>query len=339
MSDSGVTADHISTEAIAPKHRVAIWREVFGRTIAKLDFEPLSDGRLVAEATRKGMPGLGMFSMSSNELRFRKLPGLIDNDDLILAIVETGTWSGSQLGREAHLAAGDAVLCSNAEVAVGVASGRRSMVRLPAKAIAPFIGDPNAAVLRRIPAHDHALCLLKGYLATLRGGNAAAPAELQRLAVTHVYDLVALTLGATREGAEVAKSRGARAARLRAIKDEVARRAHEHGLSIGAIARRLHLTPRCIQLMFEGDGTTFTEFVLDERLARAHRMLASAACADRKISAIAYDAGFGDLSYFIRAFRRRYGALPSDVRMRAQSIAASERAPRAAVRARDDATA
>jgi AraC-like DNA-binding protein len=47
-------------------------------------------------------------------------------------------------------------------------------------------------------------------------------------------------------------------------------------------------------------------------------MLSSEACAGRKISSIAYDAGFGDLSYFIRAFRRRYAALPSDVRMRAQ---------------------
>ncbi|MEN3383321.1 MAG: hypothetical protein V7608_3365, partial [Hyphomicrobiales bacterium] len=36
--------------------------------------------------------------------------------------------------------------------------------------------------------------------------------------------------------------------------------------------------------------------------------------AGQKISAIAFDAGFGDLSYFNRAFRRRYGAAPSEVR-------------------------
>jgi AraC-like DNA-binding protein len=32
------------------------------------------------------------------------------------------------------------------------------------------------------------------------------------------------------------------------------------------------------------------------------------------ITAIAFDAGFGDLSYFNRTFRRRYNARPSDVR-------------------------
>jgi AraC-like DNA-binding protein len=35
------------------------------------------------------------------------------------------------------------------------------------------------------------------------------------------------------------------------------------------------------------------------------------------VSSIALDAGFGDISYFNRAFRRRYGATPSDVRAQA----------------------
>jgi AraC-like DNA-binding protein len=38
------------------------------------------------------------------------------------------------------------------------------------------------------------------------------------------------------------------------------------------------------------------------------------------ISAIAYEAGFGDLSHFNRSFRRRYGVPPSEV-----SIGASRR--------------
>jgi AraC-like DNA-binding protein len=38
------------------------------------------------------------------------------------------------------------------------------------------------------------------------------------------------------------------------------------------------------------------------------------AFARRSIVAIAYEVSFGDLSYFNRAFRRRFGATPSDVR-------------------------
>jgi AraC-like DNA-binding protein len=36
------------------------------------------------------------------------------------------------------------------------------------------------------------------------------------------------------------------------------------------------------------------------------------------ISSVAYDVGFGDLSYFNRALRRRYGATPSEIRQSAE---------------------
>ena len=62
------------------------------------------------------------------------------------------------------------------------------------------------------------------------------------------------------------------------------------------------------------EGVTYTHFVLWHRLDRALRMLRDPRHAARRIGDIAYDAGFGDLSYFNRAFRRRYGATPSEMR-------------------------
>ena len=59
---------------------------------------------------------------------------------------------------------------------------------------------------------------------------------------------------------------------------------------------------------------TFTDFVLSQRLARAYRMLSDPLRAGQKISTVAFDAGFGDLSYFNRVFRRRFGAAPSEVK-------------------------
>jgi AraC-like DNA-binding protein len=62
------------------------------------------------------------------------------------------------------------------------------------------------------------------------------------------------------------------------------------------------------------EGTTFTEYVLSQRIVRARRMLTDPRLAGEKISTVAYDCGFADLSYFNRAFRRHCGAAPSDVR-------------------------
>jgi AraC-like DNA-binding protein len=57
------------------------------------------------------------------------------------------------------------------------------------------------------------------------------------------------------------------------------------------------------------------------RCWRAHRMLGNPLLAAQTITAIACEAGFGDLSHFNRAFRRRYGETPSDVRARARGRA------------------
>jgi AraC-like DNA-binding protein len=54
--------------------------------------------------------------------------------------------------------------------------------------------------------------------------------------------------------------------------------------------------------------------VLGQRLSRAHRILSDPRLSDRNISSVAFDVGFGDLSYFNRAFRRRYAATPTETR-------------------------
>lgn len=67
-------------------------------------------------------------------------------------------------------------------------------------------------------------------------------------------------------------------------------------------------------MLFEAEGLSASEFILSQRLARAHRLLGDPKLIARSISSIAYDIGFGDLSYFNRTFRRRYGATPSEIR-------------------------
>jgi transcriptional regulator GlxA family with amidase domain len=137
---------------------------------------------------------------------------------------------------------------------------------------------------------------------------------VQRLVVGHIHDLMAVAIGATRDAAEAARDRGLRAAKLHAIKQDIARNLDHGDVSVGALALRHGCTPRCVQRLFEAEGTTLTEYVLAQRLARAHRMLTDPRRTGEKVSTIALDAGFGDISYFNRVFRRRYGETPSVVR-------------------------
>jgi AraC-like DNA-binding protein len=121
-------------------------------------------------------------------------------------------------------------------------------------------------------------------------------------------------MGTTGEMAVAASGRGLRAVRLLAIKGDILAHLHEPDLNIAAVARRHRVSARYVQMLFESENTTFSQFVRNERLARVHRMLANPAHARSPISAIAFDVGFVDLSHFNRAFRSAYGRTPSDVR-------------------------
>ena len=141
--------------------------------------------------------------------------------------------------------------------------------------------------------------------------------ELQRLAVGHMHDLVAGTIRATRDGRAIAEGRGIAAARLQAIMTTISTHLGDGDLSVAEIARRHRVTPRYVHKLFENEGLTFSSFILGQRLSRVHRLLSDPHLADRSISSMAFDVGFGDLSYFNRTFRQRYAATPTEIRQRA----------------------
>ena len=159
------------------------------------------------------------------------------------------------------------------------------------------------------------LQLLVGYATMLNGQSELAMTELRNLVAGHMHDLAALMLGA-HDPAQHLQS--LRATRLAAVKSSIVAKIGSHGFTIADIARSQQISESYIRQLFAEAGTTFTDFVLAERLARSHRMLVNPLYRNRGISAIAYDAGFGDVSYFNRTFRRRYGATPTEVREAAQ---------------------
>jgi AraC-like DNA-binding protein len=103
-------------------------------------------------------------------------------------------------------------------------------------------------------------------------------------------------------------------ARLGAARDHIAESFDEPELTVAAVAGRQGVSPRYLQRLFEASGTSFTAYVNELRLQRALTLLTGAPARTRRISDIALDAGFSDLSYFNRLFRSRFGDTPSGMR-------------------------
>jgi AraC-like DNA-binding protein len=306
----------LSTAGVPERHRMPLWREMFGRQVVRADLAFLSEGPLEAEVTLRALPGLRTMACVTPLGRMARSPELLadGDDDLALLINGSGAMAPSALGREASLGAGDAILTLNAVPSAMTFSELSSVVLVPRAALAPLVTNAEDKAMRVIPPDTDALRLLVNYMRMLHDDLDIATPGLASMAATHVHDLVALAIGANRDGGALAQERGLRAARLAAIKADMAARAGDRNLTLAAVAGRHRISPRSVQLLFETEGTTFSQFLLRERLARAHRMLSSPRCAAMTVSAIAFAAGFGDLSHFNRDFRRRYGATPSEVR-------------------------
>jgi AraC-like DNA-binding protein len=190
------------------------------------------------------------------------------------------------------------------------------VIRLPRASLRPLVHDIDDAVLRPIPRGTGMLNLLRSYADALFDDPVLSAPDVRQLLVSQLCDLVAVTIGATRDAAAVAEGRGIRAARLRAIKDDIEAHLADGGLTPVVVARRQRISDSYIRKLFETEGTSFSEFVLTRRLVRANRLLTDQRFADRTIAWIAFACGFGDVSYFNRTFKRLYGAPPTDIRGR-----------------------
>jgi AraC-like DNA-binding protein len=306
---------HFSTDALPERDRTAIWREAFGRQIVKAEFDPNPDGRYCYAATFYSLPGLSLATSICEGFRAVRTPRLVaeGNEDVILTVNTLGVAEASQLRRETQIGLYEGVLLSAAEVgAIQYADRARSIVlRLPRQILAS-VKDLEAAFARRLP-QTKGFRLLTSYATALDGQSLTSP-TLQQAVAAHLADLVLLAVDDRCEAAELARGRGLAAARLHVIKSDIIARLSDERLSVAHIARTHRTTPRYIQMLFEAAGTTFSEYLIEQRLARAYHMLVDARFRERTVSAIAFDVGFANLSYFNRRFRRRYGATPSEVR-------------------------
>lgn len=183
---------------------------------------------------------------------------------------------------------------------------------------------PRARVMELVPGAEdligHALTEseaarhLDRYISFLMTPDTLPSGPLAENIERTLIDLIALALGADRDAQEVAKMRGLRGARLQATLAAIRLGFSDPAFSVHDVALGLGLTPRYVQNLLSETGASFSERVLECRLQKARVMLLGPEASRMKISDIAFACGFGEVSYFNRSFRRRFGASPTQYR-------------------------
>jgi AraC-like DNA-binding protein len=317
MTDLGARVFEFSTDELPEQDRLAYWREHYGHVMLRVDIEPAPGQVFQARNRTLALPGLQLLEGASSPVRITRDGRYLDdgNDDIVFAINRSGSAIIQSGGRTQSLRDHEAILLSCGEAATfdRTSFGQSFTLRVPRATLEKTVIRIDDALMRPIRGDRGALGLLENYAGWLLNAAPSLERPLLNLSIQHVQDLLALTIGPVAD-VDLAKMRGLKAARLKLAKSFIVAQSHRRDMSISAVAASINVTPRYVQRLFEAEGTTFSEFLIGQRLARAHRMLCNPTASQTAISTIAYDVGFGDLSYFNRRFRRQYGLTPRDVR-------------------------
>src|SRR5713101_1055826 len=145
---SDFSAFRFSTDDLPERDRMAIWHEVFGRQIVKVQFEALPETRFFHTTTFRKMPGLSLAFVDCSGFHSERTRELVGDgsDDLILVINTNSRAYASQFGRETPLGAFDGVLLSSTDVcAVHYPNAARyTLISVPRETIVSMAKDPEA---------------------------------------------------------------------------------------------------------------------------------------------------------------------------------------------------
>jgi AraC-like DNA-binding protein len=292
------------------------WREGICRGFCRLDVGPAEVDYIDCHNEFVLLHSVAIAMPKGSSARFARTRDLLDDgcDDIVLISATRGKVRVTQGSKAIDLTAGQ--MCMAEMNVVGAVdlnkTGGFTTTRFPRRLLLQVAPSAEMQLARPL-GHDRALStMIERYTALCREFAGELDPFGQKTAMQHLTDLVGHFVETGRPKKPV-EQRGASMARLDLVKADVLKNLERPDLTIEAVANANGLSKRQAQRMFASSGTTFTEFVLEQRLLLSRRLLLQEAAQHRKISDIAFTAGFNDLSYFHRSFKKRFGSTPSDI--------------------------
>ncbi|WP_245330570.1 helix-turn-helix domain-containing protein [Bradyrhizobium sp. AS23.2] len=240
--------------------------------------------------------------------------GGIDHYQITLCVEGEMRFSSGR--REVTLRPGDIVLLDMAQPNRTVlrASGGRThltAIILQRAMLAPRLAHPDSATATFLPSdHPHAR-LLASHFAAL-GLPAEREAGNVEITIEAIADLMAAAAGGTAD-ITAGVERAERQLYLAMIKRHIANNLETHAITVEELCHHFQISRATLYRLFEADGG-LAHYVREQRLNLAFRRLISPAAQDDRLIDLAVGMRFSSDSTFIRAFRRKFGVTPGELR-------------------------
>jgi AraC-like DNA-binding protein len=205
--------------------------------------------------------------------------------------------------------------CGSSDQAVAVkleAGCRLLFVRAP-QIVTDFQGDATSdARVSHLATAGGSVRILWGLLRAT--GNVLHELTVQQLRPVELALIEFFALWSVERDGDDLESR----AHLRRLRQAVESQMPDPGLSLRQLADSEGVTPRYVQKLFGANGETFSGYLRMRRLERCRQDLTSPQHVTRSIPEIYNRWGFKGATQFGRAFRKRFGASPRQMRRQAR---------------------
>jgi len=303
-------------QGLDDRQRFLRFAELFEHFSNTGELDPASDVpfRAAMNSIHVGTTMLGRCDGTFTTVRREMRQVIETNDDRYCLVRNTGIRPSTTThrGREFTLRPGSIALLKLDEpffAADGSNSKKFTNVHFPTETLRAMVPGVETMVGRELPpggalsmAMDYSDLLLQHPEAVNEAGMAIA---------AHLLDLAAIGLGARADRALEAQRGGLRAVRLKAVLTILQRHFSEPDFSAQKLAAEAGLSERYVNELLYEAGASFTSRLNELRMRKAADLLARK---EGRISDIAFECGFNDLSYFNRCFRRRFGLTPTAAR-------------------------
>jgi AraC family transcriptional regulator, positive regulator of tynA and feaB len=311
-SQTGLT---LSTADVLPHERREWLEDMICQEFTRVAVTPPADRQLFNETTLYDWDKLRLSVIHSRGLtieRLRREPYHNNQDNYLAVILLSGRYSLEQNGREVFLQPGDMTIYDATRPHRIQSSNGFSKI---------LVSIPRVLMRDRLAGIEHCTALSVagkvgvGAMASQFMQTAASQAQyLQSEELTKLseqsLDLLTLAFNSVRPQ-HVYLSRS-RSLSLRQIKDYVAKRLKDAQLDTALIAAGTHLSPRYINDLFCDEDTSLMRYVWGSRLEKCRKEILEYPC--EPVSVIAFKWGFNDMSHFSRAFKKRFGMRPTELK-------------------------
>lgn len=308
-------------DALDDRQRFGLWRDLYAAQYGLLDFTRAEDRPFNAhlEFAQFGPVAAGWFEGALT--RARRTPHELRRDardELFLF------FNGGQSPVEVHQCGQELVVQPGAAALLNYyepgdcrhgRDHRWTAFTVERQRLQSLVHNVEDLVAMPLDSPSEAMAHLQRYARFLSGEGTVGddPALAEHIGHS-LLDLIALAIGPNRDALELARMRGLRAARLRAVLAQIDAQFSDPEFSLDSIVRRQRLSARYVQTLLQDSGRGFTERVAELRLQKARRMLADIRHQQMAIADIAGACGFTDAAYFSRRFRMRFGMPPTAFR-------------------------